>query len=297
MGGFGSGWNKTRKRTVESCLPLHIKTIRPSLTPGYQGWVSWGQGGGAGKISYQVIGDGNGRAGEVRLYYTAGRGDDKKDLAYLVGLTYDTTPWGARRAWFICPNTRCGRRVGALYLPPGEYIFACRHCHNLTYQAAQEAHSMDDLYRTLAAGMGPGYTLADGKYMLDLMHDKGQHKLPPAGGGLARDFAYRLQELIDQANNPHPDYLTAGDLCESAGLAPADLAALGDARLLVPDTADGRYRPRLARWAAKLAYLRGEGWSVADLRAWARGRWATPDPRAWPPDRAQWSGEHDQTPG
>ncbi len=33
---------------------------------------------------------------------------------------------------------RCGRRVGKLYLPPGEAYFACRECHQLTYQSQQE---------------------------------------------------------------------------------------------------------------------------------------------------------------
>lgn len=33
---------------------------------------------------------------------------------------------------------RCHRRVGKLYLPPNHHLFACRHCHRLTYESRQE---------------------------------------------------------------------------------------------------------------------------------------------------------------
>lgn len=41
---------------------------------------------------------------------------------------------GGKRFWFVCG---CGRRVGRLYLPPGQGVFRCRHCHSLTYKSAQ----------------------------------------------------------------------------------------------------------------------------------------------------------------
>ncbi len=41
---------------------------------------------------------------------------------------------GGKRFWFQCD---CGRRVGRLYLPPGQRGFRCRHCHSLTYRSAQ----------------------------------------------------------------------------------------------------------------------------------------------------------------
>lgn len=54
-----------------------------------------------------------------------------------------TQPYlGGKRFWFLCPTIRngrrCGRRVGRLYLPRGQQIFGCRHCHNLTYKSARE---------------------------------------------------------------------------------------------------------------------------------------------------------------
>jgi hypothetical protein len=46
-----------------------------------------------------------------------------------------TTPcnFGGVRYWFACPM--CGRRVGGLYLAPGDRHFICRHCNNLTYHS------------------------------------------------------------------------------------------------------------------------------------------------------------------
>jgi len=46
-----------------------------------------------------------------------------------------TTPCnlGGVRYWFTCPW--CGTRVGSLYLVPGERLFKCRDCNNLTYRS------------------------------------------------------------------------------------------------------------------------------------------------------------------
>jgi hypothetical protein len=53
----------------------------------------------------------------------------------LVPVTTVRPPLGGKRFWFVCV---CGRRAGRLYLPPGQRIFRCRHCHWLTYQSARE---------------------------------------------------------------------------------------------------------------------------------------------------------------
>ncbi len=61
------------------------------------------------------------REGNVTPY------DSKVDLV--------TTPCnlGGTRYWFICPE--CFKRVGGLYLAPGERYFKCRKCNNLTYHS------------------------------------------------------------------------------------------------------------------------------------------------------------------
>jgi len=41
---------------------------------------------------------------------------------------------GGKRFWLVCA---CGEPVGRLYLPPGQRVFRCRHCYNLTYRSTQ----------------------------------------------------------------------------------------------------------------------------------------------------------------
>jgi len=77
--------------------------------------------------------------------------------------------------------------------------------------------------------------------------------------------------------------LTTGELCRQSGLGPEDLSRVEAARLLLPDTKDGRYRPKLAGWGKKLVYLLNEGWGIEEIRGWAKGRWKAENPRQWPP--------------
>ena len=94
---------------------------------------------------------------------------------------------------------------------------------------------------------------------------------------------HQVQERID----PYAGYLSDSDLCEKANLNPSDLANLENARILLPDH-DGKYRPKLEGWAHKLAFLLANGWEISEIKAWSKGRWATPDPRLWPPIRNDW---------
>jgi len=58
--------------------------------------------------------------------------------------------WERRRYYFKCPGLGdpCGRRVGKLYLPPGETRFACRICYNLTYRSSKEHNKrLDEFLR------------------------------------------------------------------------------------------------------------------------------------------------------
>lgn len=74
-----------------------------------------------------------------------------------------------------------------------------------------------------------------------------------------------------------PDRLTLGELAAAAGVPYAFAVEAQAEGLLRPDGGRGtrtkRYRRRLASWLVKLAGLRAEGHSWADLRAWARRRW------------------------
>lgn len=58
-----------------------------------------------------------------------------QDKRYPVRLTWTACHYGGQRAWWLCPAVGCGRRVAVLY---GGAVFACRHCHQLTYKSQSE---------------------------------------------------------------------------------------------------------------------------------------------------------------
>jgi len=135
----------------------------------------------------------------------------------------------------------------------------------------------------------PGITPRLAREYMDwaLEPDRLCKRLSPALGHLLFESYLRKHPEVFQSPDPYEHYLTAAQLCEGSGLATQDLAALETARLLVPDH-DAKYRPKLAGWAKKLSYLLGEGWEIAEIKAWARGRFQTENPRQWPPDHEQW---------
>ncbi len=282
---------RAKKTLVEDSLKLRIRTIHSSLRPGYCGSVYWAIGDRrTNSISYSVIGGQSGQPVAVRLSYTqTGRDGSKNDLDYRVALTSTTTPWGALRWWFICPLRKggqpCGRRVGALYLPPGARYFGCRHCHDLTYRSCQEQHQADSLYSHIALMMQGDYPGMTPRMAKELLGRTSRRTHTPE---FSRYLAGRVQRYLDSRPDRYARYLTAGDLCAQSGLTPGDLADLEAARLLLPDH-DGKYRPKLAGWGRKLAYLLQNGWGLNEIATWARGRWSTPNPRQFPPDRALWT--------
>jgi hypothetical protein len=85
-----------------------------------------------------------------------------------------------------------------------------------------------------------------------------------------------------QDYDPFEGYLNAKELYQQSGLYPNDVTRLEAAQLLLPDTKDRRYRPKLAGWNKKLAYLVQEGWQLEEIQAWAKGRWKSENPRKWP---------------
>ena len=82
--------------------------------------------------------------GYVELSYVL-NGETVKDR---ISLTTTRPYFGGFRYWLACPE--CSRRVRKLYLPPNETHFACRHCHNLSYESRQSWQS----HRRLAQRMG-----------------------------------------------------------------------------------------------------------------------------------------------
>ena len=55
-----------------------------------------------------------------------------RNMEYPVSITWTPCHYGGARAWFICPERGCGRRVAILY---GGGVFACRQCYQLVYDS------------------------------------------------------------------------------------------------------------------------------------------------------------------
>lgn len=278
MGGIGSSrWIRyTKKILVEDCYKLSIKDIKSNLKPGFMGLLTWTRHGKeAGRIVYKV--NGLDLPLNIKLSYSITKfGDEKRELEYIIPLTTTNLPWGGHRYWFLCPLRVYGRRVRCLYLPPRGYYFGCRHCHDLTYKSSQESHKNDNLYKSLALSMqeeNPLITWRDVKKYINL--ESSSHK-----DVFSKNRKYYNQKIYD-------DLITRDQLCEQSGLSKKDLERLETIRLLLPDK-DDLYRPKLAGWGRKLAFLLDQGWDLNEIKAWAKGRWKTSNPRQWPPRREDW---------
>jgi hypothetical protein len=171
MGGLGSGrfspdGRPGRKRVVEDCLVLDANRLMRAgvLRAGrcrsdVLTWTDGDTGAVLGAIGYAVDTTDPGDPW-VRLSYTAGPSDEPVEDR--VGLCTTSPHLGGVRWWFVCPGPPgggpCGRRVGKLYLPPGERHFRCRHCHRLTYTSCRESRRLDIVFRWAAkrSGADPG---------------------------------------------------------------------------------------------------------------------------------------------
>ena len=163
MGGSGSGrWHWHRKKTaVEQCLVLSVfemcreGAVKPwTFTCGTWLWIS-----SENNVHYQV--SPAGKSSVLVLRYRINSSDENLDLR--IPLVTTRPNFGSVRFWFICPlnvgGRGCHRRVAKLYLPPGGKYFGCRHCYDLSYTSAQEAHKFDDLWAMIAERAGVGITV------------------------------------------------------------------------------------------------------------------------------------------
>lgn len=159
MGGHGSGWQGSKKTTVEDSLCLSIAALvkKKALVPGSwtRGSWQWSYEGSEphAKIGYEAnMVDLD--AAWLKVTYTA----SGNPVDYRVRLVSSQPTYGGRRWWFLCPLVRQDggppRRVAKLYLPPGGKYFASRQAYGLTYTSCQESGKNSGLYRRLAAEMG-----------------------------------------------------------------------------------------------------------------------------------------------
>ncbi|MEA3406613.1 MAG: hypothetical protein U9R48_00855 [Chloroflexota bacterium] len=189
MGGWGSsrwGWYR-KKTTVEQCRWLDVnRWMREGIIgadhwrKGAWEWRDVRTGERTSRIGYEVRTQG--ASGWVRLYYTLTSGPhDGEEIDYRVPLTTTRPHFGGQRWWFSCPGRGCGgRRVGKLYLPPGEIYFLCRHCHDLTYRSAQEHDKTMDRYRRMSS-----------EELLALIDDEGAQDVRAA------------MEILERMERPH----------------------------------------------------------------------------------------------
>lgn len=155
MGGYGSGYHRAKKTTVEACRVLDVvEFVRQGVVTrnvegrGQWTWRNAATGEGTAWIEYEV--KTTPPDAWVQLHY---RVNGAAPLRYAVPLT--TTPVAHRgtRWWFRCPAVGCGRRVRKLYLAPGGTYFACRHCYGLTYESTQ-THNPHNALDALLASLG-----------------------------------------------------------------------------------------------------------------------------------------------
>lgn len=150
MGGYGSG-RPGRHITCEAGLKIDLAdpAIRKALNPnsimaGSWAWSSHGRE--IASIGYAW----SPRDAQLLLRYNC----SGAPIVQRIKLTQSTPRFGGNRWWFCCPFT--GRRVRALFLPPGAREFGSRHAYKLTYQSQREGGSDRSMMRFLMRGGWPG---------------------------------------------------------------------------------------------------------------------------------------------
>jgi hypothetical protein len=149
MGGWGSGYFRPHKTTVEACLTLDIaqctrsKVLQPGVHLEGQGCMPHPETGELVSEIHCVLDTTVPEAAALRLRYWHHEPDDTpaEQFEYAIALTTTLQHYGGVRWWFHCPlgvdGQACSRRVRKLYLPPGARYFGCRHCYDLTYASRQ----------------------------------------------------------------------------------------------------------------------------------------------------------------
>jgi hypothetical protein len=160
MGGYGSGWQGTKKATVEGSLVLTASSLvrKKALLPGARtsgswGWTYDGDDKPHATIGYEADLTDQDKAW-LRLRYRA----NGESVDYKIRLVTTTPNYGGCRWWFICPLVRRDggppRRVAKLYLPSSGKYFGSREGYGLTYTSCQESGKSRGLFRRIAASMG-----------------------------------------------------------------------------------------------------------------------------------------------
>ncbi len=120
------------KREVEDCFKISICKLSKIFVDDLRGVIYWA--GSIYRVSFSV--DLKDNSKNISLVYTTA--NDKNEPVqikqqFLITSTFCN--YGGVRFWFTC---KCSRRAGTLYKPIFGNYFACRHCHNLTYNSRNQ---------------------------------------------------------------------------------------------------------------------------------------------------------------
>lgn len=136
--------NRQPKYEAENCLklPIFILNQKHGIRDGIENYIQWSMQGFKQTIDYSIY-------WYEGVYYFRLRDSKVTDIE----LTRTNCNFGGDRFWFICPGLSedkpCGKRVGVLYRPLHAEIFACRHCHNLTYQSSKKSGNARTFSKTI----------------------------------------------------------------------------------------------------------------------------------------------------
>lgn len=133
MGGIGSGrrWTGTARYLTTDFPSLDIRRLQGAglLLAGHT--FAWAY---QGERWPRILA--RPQADFVEIYHRTMNGTWDANSGLLM-LDWTLCSHGGRRAWFLCPEAECGRRVGILYAKRGG-TYACRHCLNLAYPSQRE---------------------------------------------------------------------------------------------------------------------------------------------------------------
>jgi hypothetical protein len=138
---FG-GWNMPKDR-VERCLNIDILDLQRggllNSAAGVPSEIQWATHGKVYSTVGYVLEKHDGIPTSMRLQYTA----SQRNCDYRVSIRSTPCNYGGVRLWFLCPGWKngapCGRQCRKLYLKG--IVFACRICHELTYESTQKSGS------------------------------------------------------------------------------------------------------------------------------------------------------------
>lgn len=124
-----------KRMVVEDCIRLSVFDLGRKGVFSKRcetGWISWTINGVTRRVDFRVL-EWPGLAACLRF--------EDPLIQCSVEVTSTRPYFGGKKHWFLCPLThnsaRCRRRTACLYLPPGQSVFGCRSCYDLTYRSSQ----------------------------------------------------------------------------------------------------------------------------------------------------------------